>query len=106
MNKTIAAMILAATTLMAAHTASAASVQDGMIALLQGDAQRAYSIWQPLALRGDRDAQYHLGYMYQTGTGVKKDPKQALYWYNLAAKNGHWKAPYEARVVARELARR
>ena len=30
--------------------------------------------------------------MYETGTGITKDLKQALYWYQLAAQNNNSKA--------------
>jgi len=87
----------------AANAAMADRFDDGVVAFIKGDSATAMKIWQPLAQEGNTEAQYHLGYMFQTGTGVKKDNQKALYWYNLAAKNGHGKALVLAKVVEREM---
>ena len=87
----------------ASNAAMADRFDDGVVAFIKGDSATAMKIWQPLAKEGNAEAQYHLGYMFQTGTGVKKDNKKALYWYNLAAKNGHGKALVLAKVVEREM---
>lgn len=78
---------------------------DGVVAFIKGDSATAMKIWQPLAQNGNAEAQYHLGYMFQTGTGVEKSNQKALYWYNKAAKNGHGKALVLAKVVEREMHR-
>jgi TPR repeat protein len=36
----------------------------------------------------DIDIQYHLGYFYRNGLGVKKDIKQAIHWFERATKQG------------------
>ena len=84
-------------------SAMAASFDDGVVAFIKGDSATAIKIWQPLADKGDRDAQYHLGYMFQTGTGVAKNNEKAHYWYSKAAQNGHGKAFVLAKVVEREI---
>lgn len=76
---------------------------DGAVAFIKGDGEAAYKIWKPLAEKGNTEAQYHLGYMYQTGTGVPADKSKALYWYNMAAKNGNGKAMVLAKVLEREI---
>jgi len=43
---------------------------------------------------GDADAQYRLGFMYQTGRGVPEDDAEAIWWYRLAADQGHASAQY------------
>lgn len=56
---------------------------------VQGAYDRAYFIYRnELAPRGDKYAQYMIGYMHLTGTGVPKDPAIALAWYQLAAERG------------------
>jgi hypothetical protein len=85
------------------NTVLADSFDDGVVAFISGDGAEAYRIWKPLADKGNPEAQYHLGYMFQTGTGVDKDKSQALFWYNKAAENGHGKAFILAKVVQREL---
>lgn len=87
----------------ASSSVMAADFDDGVVAFIKGDSATAIKIWKPLAEKGDRDAQYHLGYMFQTGTGVKKDNEKAHYWYTKAAQNGHGKAFVLAKVVEREM---
>ena len=38
---------------------------------------------------GDPEAQYELGMLYVTGTGIKKDHREAMYWFILAADRKH-----------------
>jgi TPR repeat protein len=53
------------------------------------DYERAMLIYEKeLAPRGDKYAQYMVGYMYLTGRGVEKNPAEALAWYRLAAERG------------------
>lgn len=86
------------------NTAMADSFEDGVMAFINGDGKKAYAIWKPLADNGNKEAQYRLGYMYQTGTGIQQDKKQALYWYDAAARNGHGKAYVLAKTIRREMA--
>ena len=41
-----------------------------------------------LAEQGDANAQYNLGMMYNNGTGVEQDFKEAVKWYRKAAEQG------------------
>jgi hypothetical protein len=41
------------------------------------------------AERGEPEAQFHLGLMYQKGRGTPKDSRKALVWYQKAAEQGH-----------------
>lgn len=51
-----------------------------------GAYERAYFIYRnELAPRGDKYAQYMVGYMHLTGAAVPEDPATALAWYRLAA---------------------
>jgi hypothetical protein len=49
---------------------------------------------QEAALRGNPKAQNNLGFLYETGTNVKKDDAEAVKWYRKAAEQGHAKAQY------------
>jgi TPR repeat protein len=40
----------------------------------------------------DSDAQFHLARLYLDGTGVRRDPKQAVRWLALAANKGQYEA--------------
>ncbi len=48
-----------------------------------------------MAKRGDFDAQFSVGAAYEYGRGVKRDLKQAFYWYKKAASNGHHRAQFK-----------
>jgi hypothetical protein len=56
---------------------------------VSGQHERAYFIYRKeLAPRGDKYAQYMIGYMHFTGAGVPEDQAVALAWYRLAAERG------------------
>ena len=59
-------------------------------ALVAQDVQTPPDVQRNLAAaaKGDPDAQYRLGVLYQTGRGVRKDLKEAAKWYRLAANQG------------------
>lgn len=44
------------------------------------------------AENGDMESQYHLAICYQSGSGIKKDEKQAALWFMRAAAQGHAEA--------------
>lgn len=55
-----------------------------------GEYKRAHFIYRnELAPIGDKYAQYMVGYMYLTGTGVNEDPVLASAWYRLAAERAY-----------------
>ena len=47
-----------------------------------------------LAERGNVQAQFNLGMMYENGQGVRQDDAEALRWYRKAAEQGYAKAQY------------
>jgi hypothetical protein len=50
--------------------------------------------WQPIAERGDPNAEYNLGMLYARGEGLPKDPQKAADWYRKAAEQGVAAAQY------------
>jgi hypothetical protein len=48
--------------------------------------------WIKAAEMGNADARYQLGLMYEKGLGLEKDTQSALYWYGVAAQQGHARA--------------
>jgi len=46
------------------------------------------------AEKGDKEAQYNLGVMYDNGKGVRQDYTEAMKWYKLAAAQGDALAQY------------
>ena len=64
----------------------------GADAFAAGDYQRALTILEPQAKRGHPEAQYLLGRMRERGLGLRTDKQRSLYWYQLAAAQGHAQA--------------
>jgi uncharacterized protein len=90
--KTISLILTVALTSMSGHSSLAQDFDKGLAAAQSGDFETALKEWRPLAEQGNADAQYNLGWMYSSGTGVPQDYTQAVEWYRKAAEQGHVKA--------------
>ena len=77
--------------LLLAHPAMA-DVKAGVDAWSRGDFPAAVHEWQPLADKGDADAQFNLGQAYKLGRGVPQDLTRAEMLYAKAAAQGHMQA--------------
>jgi TPR repeat protein len=66
-----------------------ADVADGINARDIGDYATALREFRAAAEFDNAEAQFQLGYMYQTGSGVPVDDAQALTWHRKAAQLGH-----------------
>ena len=53
-----------------------------------GNYYKAFDSLHPYAERGDKDAQYAVGYMYYYGLGTAKDQNTARYWIRKSAEQG------------------
>lgn len=71
-----------------------AGLNEGFAALQKGDYATARHEWRPLAVRGNVDAQFCMGVMYNAGQGVTQNFKEAAKWYRLAAAQGHAEAQF------------
>ena len=49
---------------------------------------------EKMADSGDSDAQYLIGYSFERGQNNRKDPGQAVKWYELASDNSHPRAQH------------
>ena len=77
-----------------------ADVAAGRDAFEKGDYQRAVLEWQNPADRGDADAQFGMGSLYEIGAGeLKQDYKRADYWYRKAAEQGNTEAQYRLALI-------
>ena len=56
------------------------------------DERKMFFFIERAARRGNRDAQYALGRMYEHGNGVARDPVEAFAWYRRAAGAGNAQA--------------
>ncbi len=72
-----------------AGVAVAAPVEDATAAYELGDYATALHLISTLADRGDADAQFNLGLLYNKGKGVPQNYAEAIKWYCLAADQGH-----------------
>jgi TPR repeat protein len=57
--------------------------------------QKACELFRQSALKGNADAQYYLGYCYETGRGVDQSFSTANDWYEKAANQGNVDAQYK-----------
>ena len=74
--------------------AFAGPFDDGLAAAQRGDYPTALQLWRALADRGDADAQYNLGVMYNNGDGVPQNYAEALKWHRKAAAQGNGNAQF------------
>lgn len=75
--------------------AGAQDIDKGNEAVRRGDYAVALAELQPLAERGNADAQYSLAGLYRDGRGVPRDDEQAAAWYLRAAEAGSWWAAFD-----------
>lgn len=74
---------------------AAADFNDGVVALMSGDHDKALSILVPMAETTDHAyAQYFVGRMYASGQGVDKNLETAAKWYRKASELGVADAQY------------
>jgi tetratricopeptide (TPR) repeat protein len=72
----------------------------GSAAFEKGDYVRAMAEWASAAERGDPDAEFGLGMLYELGAGeLKQDYKQADRWYQKAAQHDHIGAEYRLALI-------
>ncbi len=64
------------------------NLQDGIRSFRVQDYRHAFIRLKPEAEKGQRDAQYAVGYMYYYGQGVIENRKKACVWISRAAKAG------------------
>ena len=64
--------------------ANAQNAGEAIAAWERGDYPTAFEIWQPLAERGDKDAQFGLVNLYTYGRGTPRDYKDAYMWLMIA----------------------
>lgn len=65
-----------------------AEVHEGLAAYVHGDYATAARLLAPAAERGDLDAQFLLGHIYDLGLGDRQDDQEAARWYLRAAQGG------------------
>src|SRR5512141_958677 len=101
MRRRAAALILIASLLSfpVARPIFAGPVEDSIKAYRGGDYKTAYQLVQPHAEKGDAEAQFILGYLYDGGKGVPQDYAEAAKWYGRAAKQGNKAARHNLGLI-------
>jgi len=84
-NLTITICLTLALLLGSTGTSWGADYQKGASAFKSRDYATAAREFRPLAEQGNVICQYYLGWMYEMGLGVIKDPAYAYMWFNIAA---------------------
>jgi uncharacterized protein len=88
--------IVAVGGLIAAPGPAAATDSAGAAAFAKGDFARAEAEWKPLADKGDADAEFGLGEVYEQGKG---DYRAAEHWYATAAEHDSAQAKYRLMLI-------
>ena len=82
-------MLALAIVLLSGALTTHAGYEEGFQAARKGDYTTAFREFKANAEKGDVAAQYSVAVMYNDGIGVKKNPKEARFWFRKAAENGH-----------------
>jgi len=82
-------------------TTWAGQVEQGIEAYEKSDYQTALKKFSNAAKNDTVVAQYFLGEMYIDGSGVERNVEKAMFWYELAAKQGYAKAQYRLGFIFR-----
>jgi TonB family protein len=89
--------LLAVVRLLQIGHAAPTDISAAQSALEKDDPVAALETLQPLAAAGQSEAQHLLGFMYDLGLGVRRDPATGLLWQERAAATGHyWASLYLA----------
>lgn len=59
----------------------------------------AMELFQQAAAKGNAEAQYQIGFLYEYGQGVTRDLEKAMKWYRQAAENGYAEAQAEIGIT-------
>jgi hypothetical protein len=77
-----------------------ADVTTGQKAFDEGNYEKAMSEWQGAADKGDPEAEFGLGTLYEQGLGgLAQDYKRAGFWYSKAAGQGNTEALYRLALI-------
>jgi len=79
--------------------ATAGPFEDAVANYRRGDYATALRLWHSLAEKGDADAQFQLGVMYESGQGVPPNDADAIKWYRKAAEQDDAVAQFNLSVM-------
>lgn len=93
-SESLLRIALCAALLLAPVTQAAEDTEAARLALRTKQFSQAIASLQPLAARGDADAQYLLGLAFQNGIGIEQDSVAARRWLQAAADQKHAAAAF------------
>ena len=79
----------------------AVSLEDAEEAVRKGDYATAIPIYRSLAEKGDVSAQVRLGFLYESGAGLKRDWVESAKWFSKAADAGDQSAVFALSFLGR-----
>ena len=82
------AAVLALYSFLSIQSSMASNLTDAYNAYINGDFDTALRLITPLAEKGDAEAQFVLGYMYETGHVAPQNSIEAAKWFRKAADGG------------------
>ncbi len=89
MRLKVSALLFGLMSGLALNSAKASDLYAFYAAYHQGDLAGAAAIIEPLARKGNPEAQYQLAAMFERGKAFNKDLAAAVKWYTAAAEQGH-----------------
>src|SRR3954463_9867397 len=96
----VPALALALLMLVPSMSTALADAAAGSVAFEKGDYGRAMAEWASAAERGDPDAEFGLGMLYERGDGaVRQSYKEADRWYQKAAEHDHVGAQHRLALI-------
>jgi hypothetical protein len=99
--RTVQHFCLAACLVLFTAGCAQADVAAGRKAFDEGHYEKAMSEWQSAADKGDPEAEFGLGSLYEQGLGgLAQDYKRAGYWYSKAAEKGDTQALYRQALMS------
>jgi uncharacterized protein len=91
--------MMACTEKVYAQTKGTAHFKAGITALQANNMPLAFKEFLAAAKEGHADSQFNVGVMYEQGTGVGKNEKEAFFWYGKSASQGNAGAQFNLGVL-------
>ena len=89
MKNLLGVLVMSAALMVGSASVALADYAAGEKAYYAGDYTTAFREWKPMAERGNAEAQFSLGNMYNMGRGVRKNDREAAKWHRRAADQGN-----------------
>lgn len=85
--------------LLASNTWGYTDLEKGIVYFAKQNYSASYQQFKPLALQGNPQAQYYLGWQFANGKGLPQNSHKAIEWYKKSAEQGYPLAQYNLAVL-------